>query len=151
MVSSLVDILFRGWSVSPAGLVYNIPIFIVFTLVMWELLTSLKWDRKVLLGISPYLIIWVLIFILLYFRVIQKSIPISGHITSLTLMISQGVLRKYPTWLMGIVALVFLEAIYFNFWLFPSAKTGIYGLVTGSTLAFILVIMNHHIEKHFED
>ncbi|GMT48630.1 MAG: hypothetical protein IEMM0008_0169 [bacterium] len=151
MISEYMNRYLSGWAVSPAGLLYNIPIFIVFFIVMWELLIPIKWDRKVILKISPYLAIWTFILILLYFRVVQKSIPISGHITSLTLMIGQGIMRKYPTWLMSLVIFVFFEAVYFNFWLFPSAKGGIYGLITGSALAFILFIMNHRIEKYFED
>ncbi len=45
MVSDLVNFYLKGWTVSPAGLLYNIPIFIVFLIVMLELLIPIKCDR----------------------------------------------------------------------------------------------------------
>ena len=131
-----------GWVPSIRGLWYNIPISFVFIILLCDLLfDSVK--RPVLNSLTsnwPYFLVWIAGFLQLYFRLVEKSINVSGHMTWLTLLFAHSIFRSLPVTFVLFVAAVWLHAAYFNFFLFTSASSGLNGTLFGIFLSFVLFL-----------
>jgi hypothetical protein len=131
------------------GLLYNIPISFAFFVLCWDMLLSFL-HVSFLEGLKsnmPYLVVWTVGLGVLYFRLFAGTVNISGHMTWLIVMPVHGYLRKLPTCFILMILLITIKAAYFNFILFASSESGIYGVCSGLCLSFVLVVLNYSINK----
>jgi hypothetical protein len=129
------------WAASALGLAYNIPITLPFAVLGVELLLSLR--SRPLRENAPYLLTWTLGGILLFFRVGLEAVAISGHMTWLVLMLTHSIVRGLPNSFSAVVALVLLQASFFNFALFPQHVSGFNGLLAGTSLGVLLLAVRY--------
>lgn len=140
------------WIMSVRGLWYNIPISIVFMILALELCFSLfPGFFEKLKSHWLFLLIWGLGFVQLYFRLILGDVNISGHLTWLTFLIVHCSLREIPGWFMGITIAVWLQCVYFYFFIFPSPADGIRGILLGVGLAALLIWLNQEKQRKFPE
>lgn len=138
-----------GYVTSELGLWYNVPITTIFIITGLELVfsTADHWRRGQFHENFNYWLIWTLGFCQLYLRLITESINVSGHMTWLTLLVTQAILRKFPKWFIAVVVLAWLDAAYFNFYLFVSSSSGINGVVLGMVLSGLLILLERVFKK----
>ncbi len=142
----------NDWIVSVKGLWYNIPISIVFMILFLELSFSLFPGLVEKLKLHwPFLLIWGLGFVQLYFRLILGNVNISGHLTWLTFLIIHCSLREIPRWFMGITIVVWWQCLYFYLFIFPSPADGIRGILLGGVLAALLIWLNRENQRKFPE
>lgn len=140
------------WILSVKGLWYNIPISIVFVILALELCFSLFPETIEKLKLHwPFLVIWGLGFIQLYFRLVLGNIDISGHLTWLTFLIVHCSLREIPRWFLGVTIAVWCQCIYFYFVIFPSPADGIRGILLGGGLVVLLIWLNREKQRKFPE
>ena len=123
------------------GLLYNLPIAFLFLVLAAQLLI-----RAVRLGPSHFvkshagiLIVWALGGLVLYLRLISKSLEVSGHLAWLPVLTAQAWTLGLPAWLIGIGAAATLSAAYLKFVVFQGPSGGP-GLIVGLLLATALVV-----------
>jgi hypothetical protein len=134
-----------GWSATPKGLLYNVPISFPFFVLCWEMLFSFR-HRSFVEGIknnAAYLLVWIVGAVILYLRLVTETIQVSGHMTWLMIMPVWSALRKLPLGFTLFIIIIAIQAGYFNFVLFPSIKSGLWGVVFGAVLSCFLVILVH--------
>jgi hypothetical protein len=138
-----------GWSASPMGLLYNIPVSFAFFVLCWDILQSFRHVGFLdgLRNNMPYLVVWTVGLSVLYIRLFAETVNISGHLTWLMVMPVHAYLRKLPTGFILLILLITIKSAYFNFILFNSSESGIYGVCAGLCLSCILVVLNYLIKK----
>lgn len=123
------------------ALLYNGPIALVFLVHAAHL--AVQTHR---LGFSAFakarlwtLITWLVGGSVLYFRLVAKSLEVSGHMAWLPLLTAQSVLSGFPPWFSILAALGTVAAFYMKIALFRG-PSGVPGLVVGVILALALVL-----------
>ncbi len=141
----------HGLETSLQGLFYNIPFSYIFCILSLELLLSSLTPpiRRNIQANLSFGIIWLLGFAQLYFRLVEGSINISGHMTWLSIMVTQCYLKGCSPGLKLAAIVVWLQAAYYNFYLFPSSAGGLNGVVLGIVLSALLVVLHKVFEARF--
>lgn len=138
-----------GWSNKPSGLFYNIPIFIPFLILAWQMIFSAHANgfKKSIQSNQSFVLIWIIGFILLYLRLGLQIIEISGHMTWVVLMLTHSYIKRLPWEFIAFVVLIALHAGYYNFFVFSSKISGLNGILMGSLLSLILFGLEYFREK----
>lgn len=122
-------------NVGPVMLAYNLPITWLFCIMGAELLLA---TRKEGLKLWPFGVIWFAGLVLLYFRLIAKTLDVSGHMTWLSIMVVHSLLRRFPKWFTVVVVCFYIEAAVLNFGLFGSKSSAPAGMAVGAVMALLL-------------
>ncbi|MDH3591686.1 MAG: hypothetical protein OER88_07400 [Planctomycetota bacterium] len=113
-------------------IVYNVPIFVPFFGLGWEVLLARRWRRDV--GVFA---VWLLGGMLLAARFAGLA-PVSGHVAWCVLMAVHARRRSAPMWVGIAISLVSVETLVFKIvWL--SWLDSLLGALAGATLAAMLV------------
>ncbi len=140
---------YTGWSATPMGLLYNVPISFPFFVLCWDMIFSFR-DVTFLEGLrsnAAYMVVWIVGLSVLYLRLVTRTVTISGHMTWLMVMPVYSYLRKLPISFTLFILLITAQAGYFNFAIFPSNRSGFCGVYFGFLLSCLLVVLNHWITK----
>lgn len=134
-------LLAKGRTDIARGLLYNLPIAFLFLVLATHLvigavrLGPLRFGK----GHAGILLVWALGGLVLYLRLISKSLEVSGHLAWLPLLTAQAWTLGLPVWLIGFGAAATLSAAYLKFVVFQGPSGGP-GLVVGLLLATVLVV-----------
>jgi hypothetical protein len=125
------------------SLAYNCPISLPFLILCWDIaLAAAQESRRVFARrYGPVLAIWACGFVVLYLRLMAKSINVSGHMTWVTLMATQALVLRLPPAFLVLTVAVLAEAAWFNFVLM-SGRSGLGGLIVGCLLSALLVLLS---------
>ena len=116
---------------SARNLVYNVPISLSFSLLLWEMIFSR--------APKPYWIVWTLGAAELVARILYWF-PASGHIVWCILMTVHARHRHAPRWVRVYVALVFAQSVVFKV-AFGGISGGLAGAGFGAALAWLLAVL----------
>ena len=136
----------QEWATSLLGYTYNIPVSFLFSVLAFELLFSLR-SAPLHLNLA-YLLVWMIGLVQLLLRLGFQVVPISGHLSWLTMMLVHSWRRRLPYWFSGLVGLVLVQACYFNFVLFSQRVSGRNGLLFGLVLILLLVGLDSYSRYH---
>lgn len=121
---------------------YNAPIAFLFLV----LLTFMALE-VIRLGVPTFvrehgavIALWLAGGVILYLRLISKSIEVSGHMAWLPLLTVQLWVFRFPTWVIVIGAAATASAIYLKFALFRG-PSGVPGIIAGAIFALALVAL----------
>jgi hypothetical protein len=124
-------------------LLYNGPIAFVFLVLVAHLAV-----QAYRLGFTAFartsqwtLLIWFVGFVVLYLRLVAKSLEVSGHLAWLPLLTAQSVLSGFPPWFSMVAGLATVGALYMKVALFRG-PSGVPGAVVGLVLALALVLVS---------
>ena len=145
LVWSFVLLAANAWGIeclaTPQSLIYNLPISFLFATLAVELfLSTMPFGWDTFKPQIPFVVIWAVGLIQLYLRLVEHSIPASGHMTWIPLLLTQIRLRRLPVWFMGIAAAVLVQVAWFNFYELPTVFAGRNGLLLGAALSLALWI-----------
>lgn len=130
----------RGREDVVTGLLYNGPIAFVFLSLAAEgvLYAFEVGPRRALRERATIAALWVAGAIVLYLRLVSRSVEISGHMAWLPLLTAQAFVLAFPRWFtaFGVAALV--SAVWLKFAMF-GGPSGTPGLVIGVMLAAVLI------------
>ena len=123
------------------ALAYNLPVFFLFLVVASAL--AIRLGR---LGPSRFvrthfaaLLIWGIGLLVLYLRLVAKTVEISGHLAWLPLLTVQTWVLGLPSWVGAVGVAATLSAAYLKFAVFQG-PSGAPGLMVGLVLAGALAI-----------
>ncbi len=125
------------------ALVYNAPVASLFLVSLAYLVV-----QGVRGGLSAALrahagtlLIWTVGFVVLYLRLVSKSVEVSGHLTWLPMLTAQLWVWRFPTAVVAFGACSALVAVYLKMAVFQG-PSGIPGLVAGLSLATGVLILS---------
>ncbi len=128
-------------------LAYNLPMFFIFVVLAADLL----W-RAWRLGLGSFLaehggtvLAWAIGFVILYCRLVEKSLVASGHMSWLPMLTVQAYLYDFPKWFVGFSAAFTLLCLLLKLTVM-GARSGIEGTAIGLVLA-ALVWFSFQIEQ----
>ena len=133
----------RGRSDLAIALLYNAPVAFLFLVLLAHMAI-----RALRLGVTSFLrlfggtlLIWVVGAIILYLRLVSKSLEVSGHLAWLPLLTVQSWLHGFPSWVVALGVLSIASALYLKLAVFQG-PSGIPGLVAGVLLAGTMVLLD---------
>jgi hypothetical protein len=131
----------RGHAGSGFSVFYNLPISVLFIGLLahegWMCRT--QGARVYLKRHAPVVIVWVLGFVVLYLRLIAKSVDVSGHMTWALIMAAQCYAYRLPGWFCALVAGVCLQVLGLKvFWL--GGVSVYWGLLAGGVLGAGMIL-----------
>lgn len=132
----------------PESLIYNVPISFVFAFLAWDLIFA-TFQRPFVRSIkaqSPFIIVWLAGFVLLYLRLIAQSVEVSGHMAWYVLMLAQSLIRKLPGWFITLLLLSFAKDLYIKF-TYQGHGGGVNGLLVGAGLGLVLWLLTKNWEN----
>jgi hypothetical protein len=124
-------------------LLYNGPIAFVFLVLVAHLgVQAYRLGFTAFARTSQWtLLIWFVGFVVLYLRLVAKSLEVSGHLAWLPLLTAQSMLSGFPPWFSIFAGLATLGALYMKVALFRG-PSGVPGAVVGLVLALALVLVS---------
>lgn len=128
------------------GLVYNAPIALLFLVLAAEVAICFinQGVRRTLAERGPMVALWLVGLVLLFLRLGTPRIEVSGHMVWLPMLTVQSLLLRFPAWLTGVGVAGTLIAAWLKFAVFRG-PSGVPGLLVGTTLALLLVILSRGI------
>lgn len=133
----------RGRPDAPTVLLYNGPIAFVFLVLAAHFVVQMY-----PVGCTSFararlwtLLIWFAGLVVLYLRLVAKSLEVSGHLAWLPLLTTQSVLSGFPPWFSVLAGLAGFGALYMKVALFRG-PSGVPGAVVGLMLALALVLVS---------
>jgi hypothetical protein len=131
----------RGRPDAPTALLYNAPIAFVFLVLLAHLGVEayrLGFTRFIRVRLWT-LLVWLAGAVVLYFRLVAKSLEVSGHMAWLPLLTVQSMVSGFPVWFSTFAGFATITALYMKLAMFRG-PSGLPGLVVGLMLAFALVV-----------
>ena len=125
------------------ALAWNGPISLVFLVLAWDAVLGafVLPFRAFLRTYGAVMLVWSVGFLLLYLRLVLKSVDISGHMAWCVVMLTQTIVLGMPRWFTVVAALVLFEVAYFKFAIL-GGPSGTSGLVVGLGLATLLAVLS---------
>ena len=122
------------------ALLYNAPIAFLFLVLAAEatLRVFAVGPRRALAERSAIAMVWLLGAIILYLRLVSRSVEISGHMVWLPLLVAHAFVLGFPRWFMAIAVLAFVVAAWLKFAVFRG-PSGAPGLIIGAVLSLALL------------
>jgi hypothetical protein len=131
----------RSRADAATALLYNAPIAFVFLVLLAHLAV-----QAYRVGFTRFaraelwtLLIWALGGVVLYLRLVARSLEVSGHMAWLPLLTVQSVLSGFPVWFSIFAGLATVGALYMKIEQFRG-PSGLPGAVVGLMLALALVL-----------
>jgi hypothetical protein len=121
------------------SVIYNFPITVVFTGLVSHMAHAalLLGPNRFLRAYTPLGIVWFLGAILLYLRLVMKSVDISGHMSWSVLMGAQCLIQRLPLWFTLAAWAVVLQVLHVKFVVY-GGYNGHKGLAAGIGLAILV-------------
>lgn len=117
------------------SLAYNSPIAFVFLVLAIDVaIRAVRAPETFGTDEWPTVVAWVFGATVLYLRLVEKSVEISGHMVWLPLLSAQAWARGFPRWFVGIAVGSTLAALYMKIAIF-GGPSGIPGTVIGIVVA----------------
>ena len=124
------------------ALLYNAPIAFLFLVILASLAI-----RAIRLGPSACLrahvwaiVIWAAGFIVLYLRLVSKTLEVSGHLAWLPLLTAQAWMLGFPAWVVGVGIAATASTAYLKFAVFQGPSGGP-GILVGLVLMTALLVI----------
>jgi hypothetical protein len=129
----------RGHPIPWSSVSYNLPITVAFAgLLTHMLLSAAALGRsQALRAYGPIAVVWVAGGILLFLRLVTRSIDVSGHMSWALLMGVQCLIERLPAWFAGFVWLTAAEILLLKLFVL-GGQSGQNGLLAGGLLAATL-------------
>lgn len=134
-VGMVVWLRMRGHGDAAFSVFYNLPISVAFLgLCAHEVwMARTLGMRRYLREHAPVLMVWALGFVVLYLRLISKSVDVSGHMTWALIMAGQCAAYRLPGWFCALVGLVALQVLGLKMFVLGGVS-GYWGLLVGGVL-----------------
>ena len=123
------------------ALAYNLPVFFLFLVVASAFAIRLGrlGPRRFVQSHFPALAVWSIGLVVLYLRLVAKTVEISGHLAWLPLLTVQTWVLGLPSWVGAVGVAATLSAAYLKFAVFQG-PSGAPGLAIGLLLAGALAL-----------
>jgi hypothetical protein len=134
-------VVLRGRPSAITALLYNAPVAFVFLVLAIHLAVQmLRMGIREFVGAQVWtLVVWAIGGVVLYLRLVAKSIEVSGHMAWLPLLTAQSVTSGFPMWFSIVAGTSTLAAFYMKVELFRG-PSGVPGAVVGLALATALLV-----------
>ena len=118
---------------------YNLPITLAFAgLVTHVVLSAVALGRpRAISAYGPIALVWCGGAVLLFLRLVTKSIDVSGHMTWAILMGVHCLVERLPAWFTSFVWLIAIQVLLLKL-LVLGGQSGQYGLLAGGVLGVTL-------------
>jgi hypothetical protein len=141
----LTAALARGRAIPWFSISYNLPITLAFASLcshMAQRAIALG-RREAITAYGPIALVWLAGAILLFMRLVTKSIDVSGHMSWALLMGVQCFVERLPIWFTGFVWLIAAHVLFLKIFVL-GGYSGQYGLLAGGVLGATLWLSTRH-------
>ncbi len=130
---------------------YNMPITMAFSgLVVHDALAMYAaGGRRGLTLYGPIGAVWCLGGVLLFLRLVTKSIDVSGHMSWAILMATQSWVEDLPTWFRAVMVLIGVHVLLLKLFVL-GGHSGQNGVMAGGVLAGLLWMATRMGKRHLE-
>lgn len=135
----------KGRSLPWFSVSYNLPITLAFSgLAAHSVLTALALPREsATKAYGPIALVWCAGGVLLFLRLVTKSIDVSGHMSWAILMAVQCAVERLPMWFTAFVWLVAAHVLFLKVFVL-GGQSGQYGVLAGGVLGASLWVATRH-------
>jgi hypothetical protein len=132
----------RGRQVPAFSVVYNLPITLVFGALGLDLAIRAAdvGVRRALITHGPVITVWSAGAVLLFLRLITRSIDVSGHMTWALVMATQCLVEGAPRWFTVFAWCIVFQVLLLKLFVL-GGQSGAWGLLAGGLLSAALVTL----------